>query len=441
MLTADRVQTIARLALPNTIALGSTMIMGLIDLVMVAGFGNAAIAAVGMAGFCYTLVVSLVFGIEPAVQGIVARRRGERSDEPASVPVNAGLLLAFILGVPLTALCYVATPFMLELVTSESEVVAVGTPYLQLLFLAIVPVAIDQALAGYWNGVERPKVQMTIIVLMSVLNVVFNYAFIFGELGAPRMGVAGAAVGTVVSYWVGVSINAVLVYLHFRGRKFWQLARARSQVLHIFKLGLPSTMQQFFFSAGYLLFFAMIAELGTAELAAGNMLVRITMVLVLLAMSLGVASATLVSKAVGEGDPEGAAAWGWDCAKLGVMWITALGLPMLVWPEAFLALFLQDVHTTTIATWPLRMVAATTGLGSLIYIFAYTLYSVGDGNRVVLISFSTQWFIFLPAVWLVGPYLKYGLTQIWLVQMVYGMLATVLITAVWMQGRWKTIKI
>jgi Na+-driven multidrug efflux pump len=86
-------------------------------------------------------------------------------------------------------------------------------------------------------------------------------------------------------------------------------------------------------------------------------------------------------------------------------------------------------------------VAATTGVGSLIYIFAYTLYSVGDGKRVVMVSFSTQWLFFLPAAWIVGPYLKYGLLQIWLVQMVYGVLATSLITAIWAGGRWKKIKI
>ena len=95
----------------------------------------------------------------------------------------------------------------------------------------------------------------------------------------------------------------------------------------------------------------------------------------------------------------------------------------------------------SIAIAPLRVVASTAGLYSLIYIFAYTLYSVGDGKRVMRISFLTQWFFFLPAVWIVGPYLHYGLFQIWLVTAVYGALATSLITAVWADGKWKQIKI
>ena len=121
--------------------------------------------------------------------------------------------------------------------------------------------------------------------------------------------------------------------------------------------------------------------------------------------------------------------------------ITLLGMPLLIFPTFFLSLFLSDPETIAKAVLPLQMVAATTGAGSLIYIFAYTLYSVGDGNRVFLVSAGTQWLIFLPAVWVVGPYLKYGLLQIWFVQMAYGALATALILAIWIQGRWKTLKL
>jgi len=58
-----------------------------------------------------------------------------------------------------------------------------------------------------------------------------------------------------------------------------------------------------------------------------------------------------------------------------------------------------------------------------------------------MVSFSTQWLFFLPVVWIVGPYLGFGLLQIWLVHMAYGVLATTLITAIWAGGGWKKIKI
>jgi len=211
--------------------------------------------------------------------------------------------------------------------------------------------------------------------------------------------------------------------------------------VRIFKVGLPGTMQEFFFSAGYIVFYWMIGQVGTAELAATNVQVRISMVFAILSMSLGSASATLVSKTVGEGDPAGAAQWGWDSGKLGVISITLLALPLVLFPRFFLSIFLSDPHAISIAVRPWQLVTALAGLGSLIYIFAYTLVSVGDGSRVVMISFGTQWLLSLPAVWIVGPYLYYGLLQISFIQAAYGALAASLITAIWAQGRWKKIKI
>ena len=111
MLTRSRVATITRLAFPMCVALSSTLMMALIDLAMVRPLGNRAIAAVGLSVFSNTLVLAFVLGIAPAVQGLVARRRGQGSTEPRCVPLNGGLVTAVIVGIPLTIICWIATPY------------------------------------------------------------------------------------------------------------------------------------------------------------------------------------------------------------------------------------------------------------------------------------------------------------------------------------------
>ena len=263
----------------------------------------------------------------------------------------------------------------------------------------------------------------------------------FGHFGAPALGATGAAIGTASALYAGVIINCVIAYIKHRQDGFLSVKPKKALLVRILTLGIPATMQEFFFSAGFVVFFWLVGQIGTAELAAANVLTRIAMILVLLAMSVGMASATLVSRTIGEGDLAGAARWGWDAAQLGVIAITLLGVPFFLFPRLFLSIFLTDPHTISIAVLPLQITAAGIGVGSLIYIFAYPLLSVGDGNRVMLVSFSTQWIFFLPAVWIVGPYLHYGLLQIWLVQAVYAALAASLITALWAEGRWQRIKI
>jgi putative MATE family efflux protein len=415
--------------------------MSLIDLAMVGTLGTNTIAAVGLAAFSNTLVLAFVTGIAAAVQGLVARRRGEGSTEPKCLSLNGGLLIALGVGAPLTIICYLFSPFFFSLISSDPEVTKIGVPYLRTLYLAIVAAGMNSAFKGYWAGMEKPKVDMLIVLFMDCLHIFLNYILIFGHFGAPALRATGAAISTALSLYAGVVIHFAIVYSRFRKDGFLNTKPELSLLARIFQLALPATLQGFFYSVGYIVFFWMIGQIGTVELAAANVLVRITLVLLLLAMSLGTASATLVSKTVGEGDLTGAAQWGWDTGKLGVIVITLLGLPLFLFPKFFLSIFLSDPNAISIAVIPLRLVAATTGAGSLIYIFAWTLYSVGDGSRVLMVSFSTQWLIFLPGVWIVGPYLRYGLLQIWLVQMAYGVLATVLITMIWADGRWKTNKI
>jgi len=415
--------------------------MSLIDLAMVRPLGSQATAAVGLSAFSHTLVLAFVIGIGSAVQGLVARRRGEGSTEPLCLSLNGGLLTALIVGTPLTILGYLFAPSFLSLISSDPEVTRIAVPFLRTLYLAIIATGMNLAFKGYWTGMEKPNVYMAIVLFMSFLNFCGDYVLIFGRFGAPALGATGAAISTATSVWVGLIINFALAWLRFRKDGFLKIMPSKPLLVRIFKLGLPATMQEFFFSAGYIVFFALVGQIGTAELAVLNVLVRISLVLSILAMAVGSASATLVSKTVGEGDPAGAAQWGWDSGKLGLIVITLVGLPLVLFPRFFLSIFLSNPDTISVAVIPWQLQTGTAGLAGLIYVFAYTLVSVGDGNRVALISFSTQWLFFLPAVWFVGPYLRYGLLQISLVDLAYGAISSILMTAIWAQGRWKKIKI
>ena len=441
MLTRQRVSTIAKLALPVSIAIGTTLLMSLIDLAMVAPLGSHATAAVGVSVFSNTLLLAFVIGVGPAVQGIVARRRGQGSTDPKCLPLNGGLLAAVIIGLPLMLLGYFGAPFFVSLISSDPKVTAIAIPFLRLLYLAVIGAGMNVAFKGHWTGMERPNLYMSIVLLMNCIKIVSNYALIYGNFGAPALGATGAAISTSIAMYSGVIVNVVLTRVKFPNEGFLSVMPGKALVQRIIKLGIPATMQEFFFAAGYLVFFWLVGQIGTAELAALNVMVRIGMVLSILAMALGSASATLVSRTIGEGDLEGAAQWGWDSAKLGVISISALALPLVIFPRFFLSIFLSDPHTIDIAVLPWQLITGTAGLGSLIYVFAYTLVSVGDGNRVAMISFGTQWLFFLPVAWFVGPYLKYGLLEISIVEIAYGALATALITAVWAQRRWQKIKI
>lgn len=441
MLTRERISTIGKLALPVFIAASSNLVMTLVDLAMVRPLGHHVTAAVGLSVFSQALILSFVVGIGPAVQGIVARRRGQGSTEPLCQPLNGGLLIALIVGLPLTVFAYWFAPVYFSLISSDPAVTSVGVPFLQTLFMAVVATGLNTAFKGHWTGMERQNVYMGIVVFMNVLNFFGNYVLITGRWGFPALGATGAALSTATAVYVGVIVNLVLSWYNFRPQGFLTAKPKKKLLVRIIQLSIPGTMQEFFHAAGYVVLFILVGRIGTADLAALNVVVRITFVLGIVAIALGSASATLVSKTVGEGDVARASEWGWDSGKLGIIIISVLALPLVVFPKFFISLFLTNPKTIALAVLPWQLQIGFMGIAGLIYVFAYTLVSVGDGNRVALISFGTQWLFFLPAVWLVGPFLGYGLLEITYVDLVYGGCSAALITAVWAQGRWKTIKI
>src|SRR5260370_1095108 len=303
MIPRERIRTIFRLAFPMGIALTSNLVMQLINLAMIGTLGNYAIAAGGLSAFSNTLVLAVVVGIAPAVQGLVARRRGGGSTDRTCLPLNGGLLIGLALGLPLTILCYLLTPFAFSLVSSDPEVTRIGIPYLRTLYTGIIAVGMNSAFAGYWTAMEKPKVFMLITLFTDCLNVVLNYILIFGHLGAPALGATGAALSTTVSLYMGVVINFAITYFRFQNEGFLKGRPSWSLLASTLKLALPATFQAFFLDAGYLVFFYMLGRVGTAELAAGNVLTRMILIFLLLSMPFVNAPAPLVSNTLSQIDP------------------------------------------------------------------------------------------------------------------------------------------
>lgn len=437
----QRIKVILDLALPVTVGLCSSFIMAMVDLAMVGHAGTAAVAAVGLGGFSNALISALLTGIIPAVQSLVSRRIGEGSDEPKCLPLNAGLLMALVASVPLCLIAYfLAGPYFAS-ISPDPKVIEVGVPYLKALALGMVFAGLDNAFQGFWAGVGRTRIYMINIVFVNVLHVFLNYCFIFGHFGAPAMGGAGAGVSSAISVAVSMLLYIAVTAYHYRHEGFLTIKPTVDLIRRMLRIGIPAVFEAGFFALGFLVFYWIVGHMGTAELAATNVLTRISILMDLFAQALGMASVTLVARAMGEGDPEAAERWGWDVAQIGVFWITLLSAPLVVIPDLCLSIFLSDPAARALAIVPAQLTGAFLGLASLIYIFATTLISLGDGKRVLLVSFLTQWVFFLPAVWVVGVTMQLGLIGITFVQLVYGAIATALIVALWRGGRWKQLTV
>jgi Na+-driven multidrug efflux pump len=180
---------------------------------------------------------------------------------------------------------------------------------------------------------------------------------------------------------------------------------------------------------------------GTAELAASNVLLNLLLVALLPSIGFGLASASLVGQALGRGDSEDARRWAWDVARLASACVGALSLLAFVFPDPLLSVFLHDQDTLALARWPLRLIALGMPIDTVGLVLMNSLMGAGDTRSVLIVSVGLQWLLLLPAVWVVGPLLGLGLLAIWAVQLAYRGLQTGVFVAIWRHGAWARLKV
>ena len=441
MIDKPRFRRIMTLALPIIGGMTSQNILNLVDTAMVGMLGNAALAAVGLGGFVTFMAMALILGISTGVQAMSSRRKGAGQHETVAKPLNAGLIMVLVSAPLLSVVLVLITPSAYPLLNSDPDVIRQGVPYLQIRLAAIVFVGMNFAFRGFWNAIDRSWFYMSTLLVMHASNILLNYMFIFGKFGAPELGAAGAGLGTAVSTMIGSLMYFYLGVRHARHQGFLHGLPPRHEFWNLFRLSLPSGIQQLFFSSGFVATYWIIGLVGTRELAAANVLINVTLVAILPGLGLGLAAATLVGQALGRGQPDDAAQWGWDVTRVGLVLLTLLGVPMWVTPDLIMGVFIHDPQTMEVGRLPMRLVGLTMAFEAVGLVLMHALLGAGDARRVMVVAITTQWVIFLPLAYLIGPVLHLGLTGIWIAQGSYRALQAAVFFRYWGARKWATIEV
>src|SRR5262249_44684683 len=160
------------------------------------------------------------------------------------VPLNGGILLSLAIGLPLSIIMIFAAPHIFAAMNDDPEVVRQGSVYLQWRLIAGFGGGINFSFRGYWGSVEQAHFCMDTWSGMHVLNVIFSYTLIYGLFGFPKMGTAGAGLGTTLAIFVGTSTYFFLGRKAADAQGFLHKRPTKEQFKSLVKLGLPSSVQQ-----------------------------------------------------------------------------------------------------------------------------------------------------------------------------------------------------
>lgn len=294
-----------KLAYPVIIGMLGHTLIGIVDNIMVGKIGSTELAAVSLGNSMIFVAMSLGIGFSTAITPIVAESDAENDISKIRSAFYHGLFLCTILGILLFGLVLLAKPIM-ELLNQPKEVITLAKPYIDWVAFSLVPLIIYQGYKQFADGLSLTKVSMYAIVMANILHVVFNYLLIYGIWIFPKMGILGAALGTVISR------IAMVIFMHIILSRKEQLKQyfhnfsfdeiKKEMINKIVNLGFPSAMQMLF---EVLLFTAAIwlcGNIGKTSQAANQIALSLASMTFMVAMGLSVVSMIRISNHKGLND-------------------------------------------------------------------------------------------------------------------------------------------
>ena len=440
MVSASRLKRISDIALPIIAGAIATNLMTLVDTLMVGQLGDPALAGVGIGGQLFFLFLAVALGLAAGVQAMVARRVGEDRIEATGKVLNAGILLAALVGLLLIAISYLLMPLIFELLNDDAMVVEEGWEYLSTRIPSLLFIAINVTFRSYWIGVSLAKWSMVSIVTLSLANILFNYILIFGNLGAPRLEVAGAGLGSTLAVLVGLTVNIGLAFKFALANGFLRGLPEQEQVKTMVKVSYPESLRQALFSVGVLLMYVLIGQIGTRELAAFHVVISICLIAYMPHIGIGGAATTLVGESLGRRDVRDAKTWGWQVSNVGLVVLLALGLAVAFFPRTILGLFFVDKMTLALAVLPLQLAVFGHVLDGYGKVLGSALIGAGATPSAMRLTLLPQWFLLLPLL-AVSIYLGYGLSEAVIIFLFSTLAAALMFAYVWQREGWSSIEV
>lgn len=328
------------------------MAMLIIDMMIVGHLGSTELAAVGLAGDWFYVLLLIGMGTVSMVAVLVAHARGTGDMRGAGSAVEQGLLVATLFSVPIMLATWYLGP-LLALAGQDPGVVAAVGPYARALAPAVPPILWFTVLRNYVTAIEKPMVIFTLSVAALILNAGLNYALVFGRFGLPALGVFGAGLGTTIVSW----LMFVAMVLHIRGTADrpdirWSRALVGVEPVlfrEIVTLGLPVAGAQLLSGGMFTVAAVLVGLLSATELAAQQIVYTVVYVSLSVAAGLGDAVRVRVAFGMGRDSPPAARQAAEITLRMGIAVLGVAALLLWLLPEAIVRLFLNMDEDESVA--------------------------------------------------------------------------------------------
>lgn len=425
-----------RLAWPIFLEVVLFSVIGSVDVMMLAGFSDNAVGAVGVANQIISLF-QVLCSIVTTGTGILCAQyigagRGIKEKQPL---ILAALLVNGALGVLFSVAIGAGADLLLTMMKVEDALRIHGHQYLTIVGSCLFLQTISMTFSVLIRSHGKTRATMVFSVLMNVMNMILNYLLIYGKFGLPRMGAAGAAVATVTSQAMSCVLGGI--YLFWKvlpGMSFkpqWRpMGRSMRQIL---AYGSPAAGEQISYTLSKLVVMAMVTSLGTVAVNTYSYVNIVTGYVYLFSVALGQGTSIIVGWNVGKQDLDGAYSLGRFSARCSfLIAMVAVGIVCLL-RRQIMGLFTKDEAIIAMGASVILADLLLDAGRSRNLVLVGSLRAAGDVRFPLYIGLFSMWAFSVGVSWILGIGLGWGLVGIWI-----GLGLDECFRAVGMQIRWRT---
>ncbi|MHB1686132.1 MAG: MATE family efflux transporter [Ignavibacteriaceae bacterium] len=434
---------ILQVALPAIAGLSTQMVVSLVDAAMVGRLTEAtyALAAMGIGVLATWALVSFFSSLATGTQVLVARNFGSKDYLACSKVLNNSLMVGFIIGIfAALAAAFGAKPIS-NLLAADKEVGKYAAEFIFFRFLGIPFFLLSVSFRGFFFGIGKTKIFMFSGIVTNILNIIFNYFLVFGSFGAPRLGLAGAGLGSSLATFFDASFYFIVLMLPSYRSKYQNFKHFKLDfkiIKNLYKISLPVSFQNIFILIGFLIFIIFTGFIGTKDQAASQAVISTLFISFLPCFGFGIAAQTLVGNNIGSQRFDLAKIYGYETAKIATYYTLALAMIYIFLPQYVLLIITTNQSIIETAKPALRIA----GFAQIFYasgvVLANGLQAAGKTFFVMMSEVIANLFIFVPLAYFLGVFLKLGLTWAWAALPVYIIIYSLIIFLKFRFGKWHT---
>jgi putative efflux protein, MATE family len=434
MFNKSTIKDVTFLALPAVGEMILYMMIGVFDTMMVGQYGgNIAVSSVGLSTETINTFTNIFIsvGISVAVTSLVARRIGAKEHESAERYASLGFAAGVFIAFCISALLFAFSENILSIAGASNEVILYGTTYMRIVSIGIFFNMLMNIMNAILRGYGNTRIPLIGSLIINLINIALDYLLIFGKLGLPSMGVRGAAIATVIGQLAGfificfymIKKSEVKIRLHYITE-----LKAHS-IKELFKLSIPSSMQEGAFSISRLMSTFIIMRTGTIAFASNQIATSLESISFMPGWGFAIAATALTGRKIGEKNYKKAREYAYTSIILGTFVMLLCALIFSLFPGFLVRLFINESETEVIRLGSMCLMAAALEQPFLAIsmIVGGSLKGLGDTKTPFMVSFISSWAIRLPLMYYFIYIVKLSVVYVWIITAVQWFFDAVLI--------------